>query len=602
MFHPSQADSVQEAAQRPDSIDVTVAIPTYNGNDRLPAVLEKLRAQSETDSITWEVIVSDNNSQDQTPEIVRQYQQQWPQHIPLRYVFAAEQGAAFARQRAVETARGRLIGFLDDDNLPTETWVKSIYDFAQMHPRAGAFGSQIHGDFESPLPEELEPLACFLAIVERGDKPHLYEPSKKMFPPGAGLAVRRKAWIDNVPKSLFLNHKGKKAGLASEDLEAVIHIQKAGWEIWYNPEMVVYHRIPDVRLQADYMRSLLRCVGLSRFYVRMLGLKEWQRPLMVPAYLFNDLRELVLHRLKARNSPQNIASLCRQEHLTSTLQSPFFVARKALQDSAETFWRGGTDQHKAILRHIEKGFEAEQFQLYQQPVFGRTTSPQPLLHAEILLRLQTSQSSRELLFPRKFMPVAEIYGLTKTIDYWVLRHLIASAQSEESEPSESRHRSCRYSINLSAATVRDQKFLDFLADLLASKRFPADLLSFEISEQVIKNNLEAAVRFSHCLKSIGCQLVLDDFQSAQALANFPLETLDCIKVNLSAGSSGRRLKRLKALQDEIDSVTKIPIAYVAKGIESAEAKDLAVNQNILFMQGYSISKPAPLIPVELGDR
>ncbi len=63
------------------------------------------------------MIVVDNNSTDITAEIVESYQPNWPQSVPLRYAFAPKQGAAFARQRAVEKAKGEFIGFLDDDNL-----------------------------------------------------------------------------------------------------------------------------------------------------------------------------------------------------------------------------------------------------------------------------------------------------------------------------------------------------------------------------------------------------------------------------------------------------------------------------------------------------
>ena len=117
--------------------------------------------------------------------------------------------------------------------------------------------------------------------------------------------------------------------MASEDLEVVLHIQRAGWEIWYNPAMVVYHRIPNSRLQKEYLLSLVRCVGLSRYYIRMLGLKSWQKPLAFPVYIANDLRKLVLHKLKYRSILKtDIANACERQLLLSTLKSPFFLWRK----------------------------------------------------------------------------------------------------------------------------------------------------------------------------------------------------------------------------------------------------------------------------------
>ncbi|HEY9302257.1 MAG TPA: glycosyltransferase, partial [Phormidium sp.] len=132
--------------------DFTVAIPTYNGEHRLPEVLEKLRecggyvarSQLSSENFSWEILVVDNNSTDNTKKVVEDYQKTWLQNYPLRYCQEKQQGAGFARQRAIKEAKSDLIGFLDDDNLPAENWVFAAYDFSQKHPKVGAFGSQIH--------------------------------------------------------------------------------------------------------------------------------------------------------------------------------------------------------------------------------------------------------------------------------------------------------------------------------------------------------------------------------------------------------------------------------------------------------------------------
>ncbi|MBD2068380.1 glycosyltransferase family 2 protein [Leptolyngbya sp. FACHB-671] len=312
-------------------VDFTVAIPTYNGEERLPDVLERLRSQIDLDNLSWEVIVVDNNSKDNTAKVVQDYQAEWPAHCPLRYCLEPRQGASFARQRAVTEAKGTYIGFLDDDNVPAPNWVAAAYAFGETHPEAGAFGSRIQGDYEVAPPEEFKRIACYLAIIERGSKPRLYQPEKRMFPPGAGLVVLRQAWLEAVPKRLFLNNTGKEAGLASEDLEVVLHIQKAGWELWYNPEMQVQHKIPHWRLERDYLVSVFRCIGLSSHHIRMLSFAAWQRPFAFLMYLASDLRKLVLHFLKYRKVIKNdLIAACEMELLVSNIISPFFLWRKRL--------------------------------------------------------------------------------------------------------------------------------------------------------------------------------------------------------------------------------------------------------------------------------
>ncbi|KAF3888445.1 MULTISPECIES: hormogonium polysaccharide biosynthesis glycosyltransferase HpsE [Nostocales] len=309
-------------------LDFTVAIPTYNGESRLPELLERLRNQLNTEDISWEIIVVDNNSTDNTAIVVKNYQASWQCPYRLKYCFEAQQGAAYARQRAVEEAQGTLIGFLDDDNYPALDWVAAAYAFGQNNPKAGAYGSQVHGEFEVEPPENFEKIACFLAVIERGIKPHRYEPYMKVLPPGAGLVVRKEAWCKTVPKRLVLNNKGKEAGLASEDLEAVLYIQLGGWEIWYNPEMHIDHQIPAWRLQKEYLICLFRCVGLSKHHLRMLRTQPWKRPLASVGYLVNDLRKIITHLVKYRGAIQNnLIAACEMELLISSLISPFFLLK-----------------------------------------------------------------------------------------------------------------------------------------------------------------------------------------------------------------------------------------------------------------------------------
>jgi glycosyltransferase involved in cell wall biosynthesis len=304
-------------------VNFTVAIPTYNGELRLPEVLERLRSQINT-AFDWEIIVVDNNSQDGTASVVQRYQSDAPH--PIRYCFEPRQGAAFARKRAVAEAQSDLIGFLDDDNLPEPTWVAAAYAFALAHPQAGAYGSQIHAQFEVDPPPNFDRLIPFLAITERGSLPLRYEPQKKLLPPSAGLVVRRQAWLTCVPPHTILS--GRVAGnmLTGEDLEVLSYIQQSDWEIWYNPEMEVIHKIPQRRLERAYLIPFFRGIGYSRFVTRMLSVKHHQRPLLLVAYTVNDLRKIVLHLCKHHiNLQRDLAAACELQLFVSSLLSPLYL-------------------------------------------------------------------------------------------------------------------------------------------------------------------------------------------------------------------------------------------------------------------------------------
>lgn len=317
-------------------LDFSVAIPTYNGGNRLAAVLECLRWQLNTYGLSWEVIVVDNNSTDNTAAVVQRYQRGWSRHIPLHYAFETRQGAGYARQKAIQIAASPLVGFLDDDTLPGMTWLISAYRFAQKYPQAGVIASRIQGSFETDPPPHFERIAALLALTERGSQPLMYVPKQKVIPPSAGMVVRRQAWIDHVPKELVLTGRTGTSMLTGEDTESILHIQRAGWDIWYNPTMRLQHQIPSARLTRQYLQKLCRGIGLSRYRTRMLSVSPWQRLPMLLLYSVNDIRKILIHCLRYRQAVivDDVAA-CELTLYTASLLSPLFMIQRSFKQQLQ---------------------------------------------------------------------------------------------------------------------------------------------------------------------------------------------------------------------------------------------------------------------------
>ncbi len=317
-------------------LDFSVAIPTYNGGNRLAKVLDCLQWQLNTSDLSWEVIVIDNNSTDDTPDVVKHYQQTWSRQAPLRYVFEPQQGAAYARQKAIHVAASPLVGFLDDDTLPGMTWLISAYQFAHRHPQAGVIASRIRGNFETNPPKNFERIAALLALTERGSKPLMYAPSQKVIPPSAGMVVQRRAWLDSVPTELVLTGRTSTSMLAGEDTESILHIQRAGWQVWYNPQMRLQHQIPSTRLTRQYLQKLCRGIGLSRYRTRMLSIAKWQRPPMLLIYMANDIRKILAHCLHYRQDIiRDDVAACELTLYTASLLSPCFMAKRSIKQQLQ---------------------------------------------------------------------------------------------------------------------------------------------------------------------------------------------------------------------------------------------------------------------------
>ncbi|MFP5272225.1 hormogonium polysaccharide biosynthesis glycosyltransferase HpsE [Coleofasciculus sp.] len=311
------------------SVDFTLAIPTYNGASRLPKLLDKLRQQTGLEQISWEIIVVDNNSSDNTAQVVQEYQGNWLVGVPLTYILEPEQGAAFARLRAVKEAQGELIGFLDDDNLPNPDWIAQAYSFAQEYPQAGAFSGQIHGDFEVAPPENFKRIQAFLAIREHGSIPHQFEPQNLRLPPAASLVVRKKAWSESVPSRPTLTGKLPGVMIQGDDYEPLLYMYKAGWEIWYHPELHTYHQIPRWRLEREYLLSISRGCGLATCQLRMINATPWQKPVIFIRTLLGNLRRMIGYIIKYRwRAKSDLITACELEFFWGCFLSPFYLWRK----------------------------------------------------------------------------------------------------------------------------------------------------------------------------------------------------------------------------------------------------------------------------------
>ncbi|MEM1173137.1 MAG: hormogonium polysaccharide biosynthesis glycosyltransferase HpsE [Cyanobacteria bacterium P01_H01_bin.35] len=577
-------------------VDFTVAIPTYNGETRLPDLLDRLKSQINTENFSWEVIIVDNNSTDMTAKVVETHQAEWSKLISLRYVFAPKKGVEFARQRAVEKARGELIGFLDDDNLPDSEWVAQAYSFGKKNPQIGAFGSQIHGDFfdknsDSKLPENLKEIACFLAIVERGNKPHLYDFKHKILPPTAGVVVRKQVWQQAVPKILCLNNTDKAAELDSENLEVLRNIQQAGWEIWYNPAMVVYNKIYNSQLKRDYLLNLMRCLGLSRHHQKKITLKSWQKSLAFPGYIGNDFRRLALNSIKNGESIKaDTITHYQTEFLWKTIKNPFlfWYKQKKVKTKAPSYQAFPEDEY--LLEQIATAFEEKSFILHGQNILPIGDEDLNSKHLEVLLRLQDKTGN--IMLPGKFIPTAERYNLMGTIDRWVIRNLFTKL----SQASQS-HSNCVYEINLSADSVNDEKFIKFLHQQFNIYEILPETISLGIHENIAIANIKQVAKLISVFKEIGCQFTLDHVGRASLMPDYLKQLpIDYLKID------GKLVKELNNNQENLRGIeqihnlgSKLGFKTIAAAVENMRIIEFIKGLGINYAQGYGIDYPQPLI-------
>jgi glycosyltransferase involved in cell wall biosynthesis len=89
------------------TLDISVVIPTFNAGKFIEECLNSVITQSLS---PLEVIVVDNNSTDNTVKIARKYKD-------IKIIFERQQGAPFARNTGIKSAKGEWIQFLDADDI-----------------------------------------------------------------------------------------------------------------------------------------------------------------------------------------------------------------------------------------------------------------------------------------------------------------------------------------------------------------------------------------------------------------------------------------------------------------------------------------------------
>ena len=103
--------------------EVSVVLPTYNrAGEVVSAILSALNQTAPPDS--YELIIVNNNSTDETPDVVAELSRAHPGRI--RALLESRQGVAYARNAGIQAARGDIIAFFDDDVRLAHNWIETI--------------------------------------------------------------------------------------------------------------------------------------------------------------------------------------------------------------------------------------------------------------------------------------------------------------------------------------------------------------------------------------------------------------------------------------------------------------------------------------------
>ncbi|MEA3196892.1 MAG: hypothetical protein QOF32_944, partial [Gammaproteobacteria bacterium] len=169
---------------------------------------------------------------------------------------------------------------------------------------------------------------------------------------------------------------------------------------------------------------------------------------------------------------------------------------------------------------INNALEEGRFELFRQTILPLQT-PETGAHYELLLRMR--DEAGKIVAPDNFMTAAERYGITPSIDRWVIENAFRWLVSEADE----REKLTMCSINLSGQSLGDDKFLPYVIDQFHRSGLDATKICFEITETAAIASFSQANRFIQALKELGCKFALDDFGTGLSsfgyLKHFPVD-------------------------------------------------------------------------------
>lgn len=275
---------------------VSVIVCTYNRCHSLAEALESVATSMNGCAADWEVVVVDNNSSDQTPDVVRSACQRYPGRF--RYVFESTSGKSYALNTGIAEAYGDVLVFVDDDVTVGPDWLRNLTAPLVDGKWAGV-GGRVLRKWNCSPPAWL----CFEGRYERTTWPlvifDLGQEACELSasPCGTNVAYRKEVFTkhggyrtdlgpqgDEIRDPATMKSAAQRIPRGYEDYEFARRLMTAGEMLRYEPSAVVHHPVMLNRLNQEYFlawwfdagRGSVRAaiakppaLGIPRRYIRI---------------------------------------------------------------------------------------------------------------------------------------------------------------------------------------------------------------------------------------------------------------------------------------------------------------------------------------------
>ena len=240
------------------------------------------------------------------------------------------------------------------------------------------------------------------------------------------------------------------------------------------------------------------------------------------------------------------------------------------------------EERSFIKRELSRALATRAFDVHYQPIVRAEGGA--IVGVEALLRW--NHPSRGFIPPGVFVRVAEEAGLMEPLGEFVLRRALADAE---------RWPDLYVSVNLSPVQVRDRKFVDLVAAVLAETKIEPSRVVLEITESVLIDDPDTAKSRLEDLRALGVKLALDDFGAGYSSLSY-LQRLPFDKLKIDRGFVAALDQSANAgviIQAIVSLGRALGMIVLIEGVETEEQRVLMRLAGCNEMQGYLFAKPSP---------
>jgi glycosyltransferase involved in cell wall biosynthesis len=229
----------------------------------LARTLDALRSQTLSTEF-WELIIVDNASKE---AVLGRFDLSG---LPARVVNEPRLGLTQARLTGFQNARYDWLVLVDDDNLLAPDYLEQALRIISEHPRLGAFGGRVKGEFEVHPPGWILPHLEVLALRDLTRSVWSNGYDWRTTPIGAGMVLRTSVALafaglaKKSPIKLLLGRKGDSMASA-EDMDLAYTALDLGYGLGRFTELELTHLIPKERFDPAYLERLFEGIAFSAF-------------------------------------------------------------------------------------------------------------------------------------------------------------------------------------------------------------------------------------------------------------------------------------------------------------------------------------------------